>query len=83
MGKINDYWIYLTKSQGVIMVRIGHKWFSLEAIGTFNSETYNLPILVCDDDGKDMEFIHTDIDDLERIDYETIIESVKIKKSKN
>lgn len=82
MGKVKD-WIYLTKTQGVIMVRIGHKWFSLEAIGTFNNTTSDLPILVCDDDGRDMEFIHTDIDDLERIDYETIIESTRVKKSKN
>tara|TARA_Y100000004_G_C8801120_1_gene363475 strand:+ start:166 stop:414 length:249 start_codon:yes stop_codon:yes gene_type:complete len=82
MGKIDD-WIYLTKSQGIVMVRIGYKWFSLEAIGGIEKKNNDLPILVCDDDGQDMEFIITDIDDLEKINYETIIESSQSKESKN
>tara|TARA_Y100000401_G_scaffold73348_1_gene59349 strand:- start:20488 stop:20718 length:231 start_codon:yes stop_codon:yes gene_type:complete len=67
MAKIkNDEWIPISKKQKIFMVRIGVRWFVLEAIGSLTSE-YDMPILVSDDDGDEKEFIMTDVDEIERI----------------
>lgn len=48
------------------MVRVGWRWFSLEAIGKIDRNK-DMPILVSNDDGRDFQFIISDIDEIQRI----------------
>ena len=82
MERVSDR-LYFSKKNGVIMVRVGHRWFSLEAVGEFDYSTFKLPILTYNDDGREFEFIHTDIDEVERIPTKAIIDSSSVKKTKN
>lgn len=62
----SEDWIPIGKSKNIIMVRVGWRWFVLEAIGKIN-KNHDLTILVSNDNKRTFEFIVSDIDEIERV----------------